>query len=202
MNRRRGAILLAAAVIALAIPLLLAATGEARRSDDPVVVSVTAPKVVAAKTYFKVRFRVSADAGALGIANGQVRLRARLEPECGGSYAGTVGPKVIDRGLAAPPAGAPLSFKTKARIRVKKFAPQTVCAFVEDTDGRQFATSVEVPVVVSRPCTKATRRLTRLRRAVKHADGARHRRLASKVKRARKRQRRACKVGKTTTSSP
>lgn len=200
MSRRRGARLLAPALVALAALLLLPAAGGARQSEDPVLITVTAPQVVAARTYFKVRFRVTADADALGIANGQVRLRGRLEPECGGSYAGTMGPKVIDKPVPGPAAGAPLTFKTKGRSRVKKFGAQTVCAFVEDADGRQYATSTELAVVVSKPCTAASRRLTRLRRAVKHAHGARRRTLARKSKRAAKRRIRVCKVGKTTTS--
>lgn len=178
-------------------PLLLPASVTAR-GDDPVTISVSVPAVVAAKKSFRVRFRVSVEPGALSIANGDVRLRARLEPECGGSYAGTVGPVVADQVLPPPPASYVVFHKGSARL--KPFGPQTVCAFVEDADGRQYATSTEVTVIVSKPCTKATRKLARLRRVLKHATGSRRHRLVRRRRGAIAHQRRACRAGTFSTT--
>lgn len=186
----------------LVATLLFVSQGDARRSGDPVVVSVTAPEVVASKTRFLVSFEVTAHAGALTGAGGGLRLRARLEPECGGSFAGTTGPRIIDRFLPTPNAGEAFGLTARAVRRVAAFGPQTVCAFVEDADQRQYATSTDVVVMVSKSCTRASRKLARLRMAANHAGVARHPVRARKLRNTASRRRRVCKTGSSAISSP
>ncbi len=203
MSGASRARLLVPAVTFLAATLFFVSQGDARRSGDPVVVSVTAPRVVAARARFLVSFEVNAHAGALAAAGGGLRLRARLEPECGGSFAGTIGPKIIDRVLPAPEAGGAFAYTARAAPSVKPFGPQTVCAFVEDADQRQFATSTDVVVTVSKPCTRASRKLLRLRKAAGNATKvAQHPVRARRLRKAAIRRRKVCKTGSLAVSSP
>jgi hypothetical protein len=166
MRRARGPLALLAAIAGAAILPAAAAAQE-----EPVELTVSAPQVVAANKPIKVRVAVTAEAGALDIAAQPLRLRVALEPECGGSFAGTSGPKVIDREIPAPAPGASYSFTGRAHPKAHRpFGPKTVCAFVEDSQERQFATSTDTVVDVSKACTRATRRFARL-----HTAAARHR---------------------------
>ncbi len=165
MRRARGLVALAAIAGAALLPAAAAA------QEEPVELTVSAPQVVAANKPIKVRVTVTAEAGALDIAAQPLRLRVALEPECGGSFAGTSGPKVIDREIPAPAPGTSYSFTGRAHPKAHRpFGPETVCAFVEDSQERQFATSTETIVDVSKACTRATRRFAR-----KHTSAARHR---------------------------
>jgi hypothetical protein len=181
--------------LAAGAALLLAAPASAQ--VEPVELSVEAnPSLLASKQLFTVRVGVAAEAGALDIAAQPLRLRVKLEPECGGSFAGTEGPTVIDQQLPAPQSGAAYSTALSARARVAAFGPQTVCAFLEDAQERQLATSTEEAVVVSRPCTIATRRLARLRKARRHVHGRERRRhLSKRIRKARHRKAIACGAG-------
>jgi hypothetical protein len=136
---------------------LLAFPAAGAAQQEPVELTISAPAVVAAKKAFKVRVGVRADPGALDIAAQPLRLRVALEPECGGSFAGTAGPRAIDRKIPAPAAGAAYAFTGRGHARVRRYGPETVCAFLEDAQERQFATSTEAVVHVSKACTKATR---------------------------------------------
>jgi hypothetical protein len=166
MRRTRGPLALVAAIAGAALLPAVAAAQE-----EPVELTVSAPQVVAANKPVKIRVTVTADPGALDIAAQPLRLRVALEPECGGSFAGTSGPRVIDREIPAPAAGASYSFVGRAHPKAHRpFGPETVCAFVEDSQERQFATSTETVVDVSKACTRATRRF-----AHRHTAAARHR---------------------------
>lgn len=203
--------------------LLPVAGTSAAQLDEPVTVTVSAPTAVALNSRFTVRVSVEADAGALDIAAQPLRLRVRLEPECGGSFAGTDGPTAIDSVLPAPSPGAPYSATATGSVRLGSPDTETVCAFLEDAQERQFATDTESTVVVGPACTSAMRNIARLRRrsaklqrraahlrqARRHAHGRkrhaltkrlhtvrkRHRALAARVRRARHREKLACGVG-------
>lgn len=177
---------------ALALLAALALPAAAAAQDEPVEISVDAPTLVTSKAPIKVTVGVNAEPGALDIAAQPLRLQAALEPECGGSFAGTAGPKLIDRELPAPIPGSPYQFTAKGKARVKPFGPETVCAFVTDAQERQFATSTEAVVEVSKACTLATRRFARLHRRSVHARGAQRRTLARKARAARRHKRAAC----------
>jgi hypothetical protein len=179
---------------------MLALPAAAVAQQEPVELSVAAPAVVAAKRPFKVTVGVQADPGALDIAAQPLRLRVALEPECGGSFAGTVGPRAFDRQIPAPAAGGAYAFTGRGRVRVRSFGPETVCAFLEDAQERQFATSTEAIVRVSRACTTATRRLTRLRALAKHAPRGSKAKFGTLVRRARHRRRRACAPRRRATA--
>jgi hypothetical protein len=193
-GRRSSLAALAAGAALLALP----AAGVAQQ--EPVELTVAAPAVVAAKKPFKVRVGVRADPGALDIAAQPLRLRVALEPECGGSFAGTVGPRAIDREIPAPAAGAAYAFTGRGRARVRPFGPETVCAFLEDAQERQFATSTEAVVQVSKACTKATRRLARLRARLQRAPKGSKGLFGPLVHRARHRKRLACTPRRRATA--
>jgi hypothetical protein len=184
-------------VPALAAGVALLVATPANAQLEPVELTVEAnPGLVASKQPFTVRVGVAAEAGGLDIAAQPLRLRVKLEPECGGSFAGTEGATLIDRQLSAPQPGAAYSATLSARARLGAFGTETVCAFLEDAQERQFATSTEEAVVVSRPCTVATRRLARLRKARHHAHGPKRRhRLNKRIRKARRAKAAACAGG-------
>jgi hypothetical protein len=203
--------------------LLSAAAAPAGQLDEPVVLTVSAPAAVALNSRFTVQVSVEADAGALDIAAQPLRIRVRLEPECGGSFAGTDGPTAIDSVLPAPAPGAPYSATATGSIRLSSPGAETICAFLEDAQERQFATNTESTLVVGPACasaarkiarlrgrsTKLRRRVAHLRRARRHAHGRRrqalsrrlhvlHKRrraLAAQMRRAKRRETVACGVG-------
>ena len=212
--------LVALAASGLLLPI---AKTSAAELDEPVIVTVSAPAAVALNAPLTVRVSVEADAGALDIAAQPLRLRVRLEPECGGSFAGTEGPTAIDSVLPAPSPGAPSSATATGSVRLGSPGAETVCAFLEDAQERQFATDTESTVVVGPGCTSATQNTARLRRrsarlqlraahlrqARRHAHGRKRRTLtkrlhtvhkrrhalAARVRRARHREKLACGVG-------
>ncbi|HEX8752099.1 MAG TPA: alkaline phosphatase family protein [Solirubrobacterales bacterium] len=187
---RRG---LAALVVPLA---LLIGPGPAAASfEEPVSVTAGAPGVVAAGASFPLTVDVTATAGALDIAAQPLRLRVRIAPECGGSFAGTEGPIAIDRTLPAPTPGAPYSAHLSAPTRLGSTGTETICAFLEDAQERQFATDTEETLTVVPPCGVSSRRLTKVngqllevdrrlravRRRIRHASGAHRRALQRKL---------------------
>ena len=143
---------IAGAGAALSLLVTLLAVGPAGGAQgDPVRINVAAPKVVAANANLRISIKVAASRGAFDIAARPVRLRVRMAGECGGSYAGTVGPRVYDRKLSPQPTkqGA-YSKSLRPSVRLHHVGVQTVCAFVEDSQHRQFATSTDVTVRVKR----------------------------------------------------
>lgn len=177
------------AVGALALPAAALA--------EPVDLSVKAPKRIGEKTSFKVHVAVRADAGALDIATAPLRLRVRMARECGGSYGGTTGPKVMDRVLSpAPVTGQPYSATLTGTGRVPKVGTYAVCTFLEEeVDSRQLATAVDtsVKVVVSRRCTAARKKVRRLQAKLHHSHKkATKRKLRRQIRAARKSVKRAC----------
>jgi len=166
---------LGAAIAAALLALPSAALGAA---GEPVTVTAQAPNAVASGAHFRLALAVAADAGALDIAAQPLRLRVAIAPECGGSFAGTRGPTALDRVLPAPSPGVPYATRAIARPRVGRPGEETVCAFLEDAQGRQFATDTEETFRVVPPCAVANRRLIAARRAL--------RRLRSRIARARR----------------
>lgn len=161
----------AAALGALALGTAsLGASGLARADEDPVRLSVRVPAVVAAHVRVPLRVRVDGDVGAFDPHAGSLRLRVRVAARCGGDFEGTAGRVVIDRALRPQPVpGAAYSSVVSARPRFRRYARLLVCAFVTDAEDRQYATSVDAGLLISRPCTRATRRKAGAQRALRRA---------------------------------
>jgi phosphatidylinositol-3-phosphatase len=191
--------LFAALATATATALWPAAPASAQL--EPVELNVSVPLLVRAGAPIEIGVEVAAEPGALDIAAPPLRLRVALEPECGGSFAGTAGKVAIDREIPAPAPGAAYEFSGRGRTRVKRYGPETVCAFLEDSQERQFATSTEALVEVSRACTLAGRRLARLRRGLRRAHGQQRRALNRKLRGAKRHRRLACRARRPSARS-
>ncbi|MDX6603611.1 MAG: phosphatidylinositol-3-phosphatase, partial [Solirubrobacterales bacterium] len=220
------------AALAIAAGLLAAAQpAAANELGEPVTVTAEAPSVVVAGTSFRIKADVAADPGALDIATQPMRVRIRLAPECGGSFAGTEGPTVVDRVLPAPSPGAAYQASVGGEARLGATGPETICAFVEDSDERQFATDTEAGLTVVSPACYALneeiasvrRRLARLRKRIahlrhlrRHATGKHRRALTRRIRALRRKRHRlavrkrqlvrrgvtACGSGARTSAEP
>ena len=181
---------------------LLGAQPAAAALDEPVSVTAQAPQAVAARSAFPLTVDVAAEAGALDIAAQPLRLRVRFAPECGGSFAGTEGPTAIDRSLLAPTPGASYTQSVTVKAKIGAVGPETVCAFLEDSDERQFATDTEETLRVVPPCPAAKRKLARLKRQLRHASSKRKRhRLKKRLRKARRLAKLACGGGATASTA-
>lgn len=186
---------------------LLGATPAVAALAEPVSVTATAPEAVAAGKAFPLSVDVKAEPGALDIAAQPLRLRVRFAPECGGSFAGTEGPTVLDRLLPAPTPGAAYEASVATKANVGITGPETVCAFLEDAQERQFATDTEEALLIVAPCPVARRKIAQLKRrlarvdrhlrglrhARRHAHGARRKRLGRQIHKLRKQRKRLIK---------
>jgi len=195
------------ALSALAALALVGAQPAAAEFDEPVSVTATAPDAVAAGDPFPLSVEVKADPGALDIAAQPLRLRVRFQPECGGSFAGTEGPTAIDQALPAPTPRAAYDKTVAVKAQIGAVGPETVCAFVEDSQERQFATDTEEALTVVPACPAARRivgttkrrlaRILRRLRALKHrrhkAHGAKRRRLTKQIRKLQRKRRRLAK---------
>jgi hypothetical protein len=207
--RRGAAVVFGTACAAL---LILAAVAGAALIE-PVTITATAPEAqVEAGKPFKLEVAVEAEAAALDIAARPLKVRVKLAPECGGSFAGTAGPAAYEATLASPPAGAALSQTLSAKVTAPSPGTEVVCAFLEDATERQFATDTEEEVTVLpagavKQCTAATKqlqkakkslkrlehRIKKVKRQVKKAHGAHRKALARKLHKLRAHKRKAAK---------
>jgi hypothetical protein len=189
----------------VAAALLLSAQPAGAAFGEPVSVTAGAPEVVAAGSPFRVEADVAAEPGALDIAAQPLRVRVRVAPECGGSFAGTEGPTVLDRVLPAPAPGAAYQARVVDKAKLGDTGTETLCAFVEDADERQFATDTEATLtVVGADClaakqriqslrrrrAKLNRRVARLRKLERHAGGRARQRLQRQLRKLRARRHR------------
>lgn len=191
--------------------LLLAGTAGAALLE-PVTVTATAPETVTAGSPFKLEVAVEAEAGTLDIAAAPLRVRVKLAPECGGSFAGTPGPTALEQVLPNPVAGAAYSRTVTGQVTASGTGTDVVCAFLEDSQERQFATDTEEEVNVMSPatarrCTVATkelkvtkRKLRRLQKRIhkargklRQAQGAHREALARKLHKLRVHERKLAK---------
>jgi hypothetical protein len=221
---RRGLAAACVAVALLAPSTATAATGGPALLE-PVAISASAPQAAVAGTPFALQVAVEAEAGALGIAAAPLRVRVKLAPECGGSFAGTAGPTAFEAPLPVPvPTGAYFQTFT-GQVTEGGTGTETVCAFLEDAQERQFATDTEAQVEVvagtggssaaGRQCQGATQRMHVLGRNLKpiakriakakhhlrHAHGKAHKKLARKLRKLRKQKRRLAKQHRVVTET-
>jgi hypothetical protein len=178
---------------AVGAAFLLAAALPAAAAAEPISLRVHAPARAAAHSAFAVRVAVVANAGALNIAAKPLRLQVRLAPECGATFAGTGGAKVMNRKLKPPPVPDVRYHEDFTGHGRAKLGSYSLCAFlVQAGDARQFATSIDTPVDVTKRCTKATRKLDRLRGKLRRADASSRPSLRQQVQAAERAVRRGC----------
>ena len=205
---------LAAALGGAAALALMAGTANA--ALEPVSITANAPATVTAGVPFKLEVAVEAEPGALDIAAQPLLLGVKLAPECGGSLIGTPGAPVLERTLPSVPAGSAFDGSFAAEVTTGASGTEVVCAFLQDSQERQFATDTEAEVTVltasaaatqERRCTAATNQLTTLRRSLKrldkriakarrrlhHAHGRSHKALKHKLRKLRAKRRKLAK---------
>jgi len=163
-----GAVVLAAAV--------LASSGALAGADSftPVRLAITIAPTARLNKGLPITVQVSADAGALDTATAPLRIRAKLAGECGGTFATTPGPVLIDKQLSPQPAtGHAYQATARGSGKPTSYGVQTVCAFLEEQgDNRQFANdTVDPPTVdVLEPCTVAAARYDKALAAFKRTE--------------------------------
>jgi hypothetical protein len=180
---------------------------------EPVTITATAPEPqIAAGTPFKLEVAVEAEAGTLDIAAQPLRVRVKLAPECGGSFAGTPGPAAFEQTLPPPAAGAAYKQLLNGKATAASPGIDVVCAFLEDAQERQFATDTEEEVTVLsagavKQCAAATKqlktakkklkrlehRIHKLRKQVKKAQGAHRKALVRKLHKLQQHKRKVAK---------
>jgi hypothetical protein len=167
----------AAAVVLSGVLALLASANLASGALEPVTVTAKAPQSATTGAPFEIQVAVEAEPGALDIAAAPLRVRVKLAPECGGSFAGTPGPAVLDTTLSPPTPGQPYAQSVSAQATEPDPGTDTICAYLEDAQERQFATDTgaEVnfkppsnpPAAAKQQCTNATRHLVVTKRNLK-----------------------------------
>lgn len=189
MRKRVGALVCGVAALLLA----LAGTAVAALIE-PVAISATAPEAAEVGKPFTVQVAVEAEADALDIAAAPLTLGVKLAPECGGSLIGTPGTAVLQKTLPNPTPGAAYSQTVTAQVSTSTAGEDVVCAFLQDSQERQFATDTGTEVKVAAGgsgtgggaagrCAKATARLQGTKRSL--------RRLNHRIAKAKRKLRRA-----------
>ncbi len=143
--------------VAALLAAIAAFAGGAFASADsftPVRLAVTVASKIKRHQPLAIQVNVSADKGALDPASAPLWLRVKLAGECGGTFAGTPGIKVLDRRLKPQPRrGRPYAVTIKGSVRPERAGRMTVCVYLaEQGDDRVFAddTSARVKVVRNR----------------------------------------------------
>jgi hypothetical protein len=177
----------AAAVGGLAALLVLGLAGVAAAAlNEPVAISASAPESVEAGKPFQLEVAIEAEAGALNIAAAPLTLGVKLAPECGGSLGGTPGSPVLQETLPNPAAAAAYSQIVTGQVTASATGTDVVCAFLQDSQERQFATDTGAEVNVSAAggggvggagggattnrCTTVTKQLKAAKRNLKRLD--------------------------------
>ncbi len=120
---------------------------------DPINMVVTAPAAVKPGAPVAVAVVVNADPGALDPRAGAIHLGVRLAVECGGSYATTPADVTPIANVALDPqpsAGA--TYRATARGTAAapgRTGDLTVCTYLTDDEGRQWATDTDTVVEVN-----------------------------------------------------
>lgn len=120
---------------------------------DPINMVITAPSAVRPGAPIAVSVVVNADPGALDPRAGAIHLGVRLAPECGGAYATTpAGVTPIDNVVLNPQPTAGTTYRATARGSAAapgKSGDLTVCTYLTDDEGRQWATDTDTVVEVN-----------------------------------------------------
>ncbi len=180
MSKRTAA--LVGGLVALFVLGLAGAAAAAL--NEPVTVSATAPESVEAGKPFQLEVAVEAEAGALDIAAAPLTLGVKLAPECGGSLVGTPGTAVLQKTLPNPTAGSSYAQTVTGQVTAAATGNDVVCAFLQDSQERQFATDTgaEVKVLAAGSgggesgggatdrCTTVTKELKAAKRSLKRLE--------------------------------
>jgi hypothetical protein len=199
---------------------LLAASNVASAALEPMTITATAPSSTVVGSPFEIQVAVEAEPGALDIAATPLRVRVKLAPECGGSFAGTPGPAALEATLPPPAPGQPYAQTISGQVTETEPGTDTICTFLEDAQERQFATDTQTEVSIfatldsARQCTAAkqellstkrnlkpiNRRIAKAKRALlKSHSPKRHKLLARKLQKLRKKKRHLAKQRRTVT---
>ncbi len=134
---------------------------------------------------------VSADPSVLDDATAPLRIRAKLAPECGGSFSTTSGEVLLDQRLSPQPTtGHAYRATAHGAGTPTAYGQQTVCAYLEEEgDNRMFANDTANPpvVTVSPVCSQRAARYDAARIALANAE-RRLRHARSRAARARARR--------------
>lgn len=154
-------------VAALSATLLAAAPCGLAGADSftPVRLTITVAPVARLHAPLAVRVAVSADPGALDDRAGPLRVRVKLAAECGGTYRYTTGSVLLDKQLHPQPStGRSYAAVARGAGRPAAYGIHTVCVWLDDSQGRTWASDQSTQVDVSRTCTHAAARYDRARR--------------------------------------
>jgi hypothetical protein len=185
VTRRSGALALLAAIALLTSTLL--ASGAGADSFTPVRMTVNVTPVARAHAPLKTTVTVSADAGALDIAQGSVRVGVKLAIECGGSFETTPGVTLLNAVLKPQPqTGVAYTGSASGSGRPVLFGTQTLCVYVEDSVDRVYANDESGLVTVARACTSDASRYDAAEQALKASQRQlSHTKRGAKARRAR-----------------
>jgi hypothetical protein len=199
---------MAALFAGLVALLVLGLAGIAAAAlNEPVAISASAPESVEAGKSFQLEVAIEAEAGALDIAAAPLTLGVKLAPECGGSFVGTPGSPVLQKTLPNPAAGTAYAQAVVGQVTASATGTDVVCAFLQDSQERQFATDTgaEVNVVAAgsggggagttKRCATVTKelkaakrnlkrldhRIAKLKRRIRHSSGAHRKPLTRKL---------------------
>ena len=154
-----------AAALATVLAALVPAALAGADSFTPVRLTITVPPVARLHAPLAVTVAVSADAGVLDDRSGPLRVRVKLAHECGGTYQYTTGPVLLDKQLSPQPAtGRPYSATARGAGKPDAYGTQTVCAWLDDSQGRTWASDQTTQLDVSAACTRAAARYDTARR--------------------------------------
>jgi hypothetical protein len=176
--------LLRVAVLGLALAGALPATLAAADSFTPVRLTVSIAPVARLHAPLTVKVAVAADAGALDDRSGPLRVQVKLAGECGGVYQYTPGVVLLNKQLSPQPStGSAYAASVKGSGKPSAYGTETVCVWLNDADGRTWASDQSTQVDVSRACTRAASRYdaARKRRHAKPKTVAADRRAARKA---------------------
>jgi hypothetical protein len=169
--RRAVAAAVAVAAGSLIAGVTLPASLAGADSFTPVGLTITIAPVARLHAPLKVSVAVNADAGVLDVRTAPLRVQVRLANECGGAFAYTSGPVLLNERLSPQPAtGHAYSGVLRGAGKPSAYGSQTVCVWLaEEGDGRVFASDQSLSVDVSKPCTTAAARYDAARRALARA---------------------------------
>jgi hypothetical protein len=125
----------------LVLGLALIAASATADSFTPVRLAITVASSAHVATSLPISVTVSADAGVLDGSEGLLRIEVKLAGECGGDFATTPGPTLLNARLSPQPTtGKAYTATATGAGRPTATGTQTVCAFLEDSDiGRVYA---------------------------------------------------------------
>jgi hypothetical protein len=203
-----------ARLVALSATLMAISIAAVARADSftPVTMNVGVTPIARLGVPLRVKVSVRADPGVLDTADGPLRVKVKLAPECGASFETTSGVTLVNAPLAPPPTvGKAYSGGASGSGRPVAYGTRSVCSYLEDTGAhRVYASDESVTTDVTVACTTAGRAYDRglrslrtaqrsLRRAHTRAARTRDRRLVARRRRALSRARRrgvaACGAG-------